>query len=132
MQMSHPSPQYILSPMFLRKLEQAAILTRRTFLGRTKGERRSSRRGSSVEFADYRSYAPGDDLRYLDWNAYARLQRLFLKLFLEEEDLHVYVLVDLSASMSFGSPAKARWAIEMAAALGYMTLCSGDRLQVFR
>ena len=119
------------SPDVMRKLEQAALASRHVLAGRTKGERRSARRGSSVEFADFRSYAPGDDLRYVDWNAYARLERLFLKLFLEEEDLHVYVLLDGSQSMSFGTPSKYRWGAQMAAALGYMTLCSGDRVQVF-
>jgi uncharacterized protein (DUF58 family) len=100
-------------------------------VGRTKGERRSARRGTSVEFADFRSYAPGDDLRYLDWNAYARLQRLFLKLFHEEEDLHVYALIDGSASMGFGNPTKFDWAVRAAGALGYMGLCGGDRVQFY-
>ncbi|MEA3247576.1 MAG: DUF58 domain-containing protein, partial [Gemmatimonadota bacterium] len=112
--------QYLLSPDFLRRLEQAAIASRHILVGRTKGERRSAKRGSSVEFADYRAYTPGDDLRYLDWNAYARLQRLFLKLFLEEEDLHIYALVDSSQSMDFGRPTKLDWARQAAAALGYM------------
>jgi uncharacterized protein (DUF58 family) len=123
--------EYLLAPGFLRKLEQAAVTSRHIVAGRTKGERRSARRGSSVEFADFRAYTPGDDLRYLDWNAYARLERLFLKLFLEEEDLHVYVLLDASESMGFGAPAKLRWGLEMAGALSYMTLCSGDRAQVY-
>jgi len=122
---------YLLSPSFLRKLEQAAITSKRIFVGRTKGERRSARRGSSVEFADYRSYTPGDDLRYLDWNAYARLQRLFLKLFVEEEDLHVYLLLDASRSMAFGQPAKFAWAMQAVAALSYIALCAGDRVQLF-
>jgi len=121
---------YQLSPEFLRRLEQAALASRHILAGRTKGERRSARRGSSVEFADYRSYSPGDDLRYLDWNAYARLRRLFLKLFIEEEDLYVYVLVDVSRSMDFGRPSKLDWAREAAAALGYMGLCGGDRVQL--
>lgn len=121
----------LLTPDVLRKLEQAAVASRHLLVGRTQGERRSARRGSSVEFADFRAYTPGDDLRYLDWNAYARLQRLFLKLFVEEEDLHVYVLLDGSQSMGFGTPAKFDWGLQMAAALGYMTLCSGDRVQVF-
>jgi uncharacterized protein (DUF58 family) len=125
------SQDYLLSPQFLRKLEQAAIVSREIMLGRTKGERRSARRGTSTEFADFRSYSPGDDLRYLDWNAFARLRRLFLKLFMEEEDLHVYVLLDTSRSMDFGSPRKFEWAVQVAAALGYIALCSGDRLQVF-
>ncbi len=124
-------PTPLLSPEFLRKLEQAAIASRHILVGRTKGERRSARRGSSVEFADYRSYSHGDDLRYVDWNAFARLDRMFLKLFVEEEDLHVYVLVDASRSMDFGSPSKLEWARQAAAALGYMSLCSGDRVQLF-
>src|SRR5512142_931969 len=122
---------YLLSPQFLRKLEQAAIASRQIFAGRTKGERRSARRGTSVEFADFRSYVPGDDLRYLDWNAYARLQRLFLKLFIEEEDLHVYLLLDTSRSMDFGEPSKFLWGAQAAAALSYVALCAGDRVQLF-
>ncbi len=125
------SSSYLLSPQFLRKLEQATLASRRVLKGRTKGDRRSVRRGSSVEFADYRSYAPGDDLRYLDWNAYARLQRLFLKLFMEEEDLHVYMLLDTSRSMSFGEPTKFQWGRQAAAALSYVALGSGDRVQLF-
>ncbi len=122
---------YLLSPQLLRKLEQAAIVSRHILVGRTKGERRSARRGSSVEFADFRSYLPGDDLRYLDWNAFARLQRLFLKLFVEEEDLHVYLLLDASHSMDFGSPSKFAWSLQAAAALSYIALCSGDRVQAY-
>lgn len=122
---------YLLGPQFLRKLEQAGIAARHIHVGRTKGERRSARRGSSVEFADFRAYHPGDDLRYLDWNAYARLQRLFLKLFIEEEDLHVYLLLDASRSMAFGQPAKFRWARQAAAALSYIALCGGDRVQLY-
>ena len=126
-----PSPEYLLSPELLRRLEQATVASRRVLAGRTKGERRSAQRGASQEFADYRGYTPGDDLRYLDWRAYARLQRLFLKLFMEEEDLHVYFVLDLSQSMDFGRPPKLGWAVQVAAALGYMALCSGDRVQVF-
>ena len=122
--------QYLLRPEFLRRLEQAAIASRHILAGRTKGERRSAKRGSSVEFADFRSYTHGDDLRYVDWNAYARLDRLFLKLFMEEEDLHVYVLLDSSTSMDFGAPTKFDWGVQAAAALAYMALCSGDRVQI--
>ncbi len=122
---------YLLSPEFLRKLEQAAIASKHIMIGRTKGERRSARRGSSVEFADFRGYNPGDDIRYIDWNAFARLQRLFLKLFIEEEDLHVYLLLDSSQSMDFGSPTKFHWAMQATAALAYIGLCGGDRVQVF-
>ncbi len=95
-----------------------------------KGERRSTRRGQSVEFADYRTYASGDDLRQLDWNAYARLERLFVKLFVEEEDVTVHVLVDASRSMDFGTPNKLDAARRAAAALGYLGLASMDRVSV--
>ncbi len=122
---------YLLPPDLLRKLERVAIASRHIMIGRTRGERRSARRGTSVEFADYRAYVPGDDLRYLDWNAYARLQRLFLKLYHEEEDLHIYVLLDGSASMDFGRPTKFEWAQRTAAALAYIGLSGGDRVQVF-
>jgi len=128
---TQPRSPSLLNPSFLRKLEQAAIASRHILVGRTKGERRSARRGTSVEFADFRAYNPGDDLRYLDWNAFARLQRLFLKLFVEEEDLHIYCLLDASRSMDFGTPSKFTWALQAAAALSYIALCGGDRVQVF-
>jgi uncharacterized protein (DUF58 family) len=79
----------LLDPQFLARLEQLELVSRKIFLGRLKGERRSKRKGQSVEFADYRNYVVGDDLRFLDWNLYARLDRLFLRLFMEEEDLHL-------------------------------------------
>jgi uncharacterized protein (DUF58 family) len=123
--------EYLLQPAFLRKLEQATIASRHALAGRGKGERRSPRRGTSVEFSDFRAYAPGDDLRYLDWNAYARLRRLFLKLFVDEEDLQVHLLVDTSGSMDFGSPSKLDWARQAAAALCYLGLCGGDRVTLY-
>src|SRR5947199_2813364 len=100
----------ILDPRFLARLEQLALVSKKVFSGQLKGEKRSTRRGTSVEFADYRNYSAGDDLRYIDWNTYARLEKLFLKLFIEEEDLHVYLLLDRSKSMSFGSPTKFEYA----------------------
>ena len=115
---------------FLRRLEQIELASRRLTAGRMKGERRSVRRGQSVEFADYRNYAPGDDLRQLDWNAYARLERLFVKLFVEEEDVTVHVLVDASRSMDYGEPNKLDAARRAAAALGYLGLASMDRVSV--
>jgi uncharacterized protein (DUF58 family) len=75
----------LLDPEFLNKLEQLELVSRKIFVGRMKGERKSKRRGSSVEFADHRNYSVGDDLRHIDWNVYGRLDKLFLKLFLEEE-----------------------------------------------
>ena len=115
---------------FLRRLEQLELASRRLTAGRMKGERRSVRRGQSVEFADYRTYATGDDLRQLDWNAYARLERLFVKLFVEEEDVTVHVLVDASRSMDYGEPNKLDAARRAAAALAYLGLASMDRVSV--
>jgi len=118
----------LLTPEFLRKLERLRLVSRRVFAGRVWGERRSKKRGASVEFADFRDYVHGDDLRHLDWNAFARLDRLFLKLFVEEEDLNVALLVDASNSMTFGQPPKFDYARRVAAALGYLALCNFDRV----
>src|SRR4051794_15542713 len=82
----------LLDPQFMARLDQLDLMSRKMLAGKMKGERRSKRRGQSVEFADYRNYTIGDDLRFIDWNIYARLDKLFLKLFLEEEDLALYVL----------------------------------------
>ena len=98
--------------------------------GQLQGERRSPKRGQSVEFADYRPYTAGDDFRRIDWNAYARLERLFIKLFVEEEDLNVHILVDASASMDWGQPTKLWYALRAAGALGYIALAELDRVTV--
>src|SRR5438552_2345138 len=123
-------PQPLLDPQFLARLEQLELVSRKIFLGRMKGERRSKRKGQSVEFADYRNYVIGDDLRFLDWNLFARLDRLFIRLFMEEEDLHFYVLIDNSMSMDFGTPSKLHYAKQVAAALGFIGLVNMDRVVV--
>src|SRR2546427_2780243 len=120
----------LLDPQFLARLEQLELVSRKIFAGVMKGERRSKRKGQSVEFADYRNYVKGDDLRHLDWNLYARLDRLFIRLFQEEEDLHFYVLIDNSLSMDFGTPSKLHFARQVAAALGFIGLCNMDRVVV--
>lgn len=120
----------LLESSFLSRLEQLEIVSKKIFQGRMKGDRLTKRKGQSVEFADYRNYVIGDDLRFLDWNLYARLDRLFLRLFLEEEDLHFYLLVDNSLSMEFGSPTKLRYAKQVAAALGFIGLVNMDRVMV--
>jgi uncharacterized protein (DUF58 family) len=120
----------LLDSQFLARLEQLELVSRKIFLGRLKGERRSKRKGQSVEFADYRNYVVGDDLRFLDWNLFARLDRLFIRLFLEEEDLHFYLLLDNSMSMDFGSPTKLHYAKQVAAALGFIGLVNMDRVVV--
>src|SRR5882757_8763292 len=120
----------LLEPKFLARLEQLELVSRKIFVGRMKGERLSKRKGQSVEFADYKNYVVGDDLRHLDWNLFARLDRLFIRLFMEEEDLHVYVLIDNSLSMDFGNPSKLHYAKQVAAALGFVGLVNMDRVMV--
>jgi uncharacterized protein (DUF58 family) len=120
----------LLPPELLAKLERLELVTRKIFRGRMKGERRSKRKGQSVEFADFRNYVAGDDLRQLDWNLYARLEKLIIKLFLEEEDLHFYILIDASMSMDFGSPTKLEYAKQLAAALSFIGLVRGDRVRI--
>lgn len=121
----------LLSPDFLARLDQLALVSRKILLGRMRGERLSKRKGQSVEFADFRNYVSGDDLRFLDWNIYARLEKLFIKLFLEEEDLHVSVLVDTSKSMDWGTPNKALYARRIAAAIAYIGLVNYDRVSLY-
>ncbi|MDR3619610.1 MAG: DUF58 domain-containing protein [Paludisphaera borealis] len=118
----------LLDPDFMHKLEQLELVSRKIISGRMKGERKSKKRGSSVEFAEHRQYSAGDDLRHIDWNVYARLDRLFLKLFLEEEDLQVHTLLDTSLSMSFGTPSKLHYGKQVAAALAFVGLVNHDRV----
>ncbi len=115
---------------FLYKLERLSVMSRRAMAGQLQGERRSPKRGQSVEFADFRPYSPGDDFRRIDWNAYARLERYFLKLFVEEEDLTVHLLVDASPSMHWGSPNKLAYALRVVGALGYIAMAGLDRVTV--
>src|SRR3954469_14758780 len=125
-----PVAKPLLDPDFLARLQRLEIVSKKIFVGKMKGERLSRRKGQSVEFADYRNYVVGDDLRFLDWNLFARLDKLFLRLFLEEEDLHVYLLVDNSLSMDFGTPSKLHYAKQVAAALGFIGLVNLDRVIV--
>src|SRR5690606_33677782 len=118
----------LLSSDFMARLDQLDVMSRKILAGKMKGERRSKRRGQSVEFADFRNYVIGDDLRFIDWNIYARLERLFLKLFLEEEDLALYVLVDVSRSVDYGEPNKAFYMKQVAAARGYIGLVNYNRV----
>ena len=121
----------LLDPAFMNKLDQLALVSRKIFAGKMRGERLTKRRGESVEFADYRSYVVGDDLRFLDWNIYARLDQLFVKLFLQEEDLHVSVLLDMSKSMDWGEPDKWLYARRIAAAIAYIGLINFDRISLY-
>jgi uncharacterized protein (DUF58 family) len=111
---------------FLRKLERLKLLAGKVIKGSQKGEHRSWRSGSSLEFLDYRKYQVGDDFRYVDWNVYGRLDKLFLKLFRSEEDLRVHILMDASRSMAYGQPPKALVAKKLAAAISYITITNLD------
>src|SRR5216117_56785 len=120
----------LLTPELLRRLEQFQLLAARRAKSSAKGERRSRARGQSVEFADYRNYSHGDDFRYLVWNLYGRLERLFVKLYEEERELPVRIFLDASESMTFGEPPKFDFARQVAAAVGYVALCGFDRVSV--
>jgi uncharacterized protein (DUF58 family) len=115
---------------FLKKLEYLSLVSRRVFRGQLLAQRRTMQLGGGIEFADHREYTPGDDFRYLDWNVFARHGELLLKRFQEEEDLHVYILLDSSRSMAFGDPVKFDYARQVAAALGYIALADLDRVSV--
>lgn len=118
----------LLEPEFLARLERLTLRSRRLYRSGIRGERRSATMGRGVEFADFRPYQVGDDFRYVDWNIYSRLDRLFVKLFSEDEDVSVHLFVDSSRSMGFGGPSKLDYAVRTAAALGYIGLANLDRV----
>jgi hypothetical protein len=129
----HPRPSKVddlLDPRLAARLDAVDLRTTKIFSGKLQGERRSKKRGQSVEFDDYRDYTPGDDLRHIDWNVYARFDRLFIKLFLEEEDLSLHIALDASPSMHAGKPAKALFAARLAAALAYVGLVNNNRVGI--
>jgi uncharacterized protein (DUF58 family) len=120
----------LIDSRLMSRLERLDIVSRKIFSGRVQGERRSRRRGMSVEFADFRPYVHGDDLRFVDWNIYGRLDRLFMKIFLEEEDLSLMIAIDTSASMDWGTPNKFEYARRLAMALGYIGLINHNRVSL--
>ena len=115
---------------FLHKLEYLHMVSRKTFIGTNRADRRMRKIGSGIEFADHRNYSMGDDFRYIDWNVYGRIDKLLLRLFEEEEDLHIYILIDASKSMLIGEPLKLHYALQMAAALTYIGLANLDRVGI--
>ena len=121
----------LINSQLMAKLDQVDVISRKIFAGKLQGERRSKKRGVSVEFADYRHYTHGDDLRFIDWNVYARLDKLFLKVFLEEEDLSLVIAIDTSASMHWGNPSKFIFNQRLAMALGYIGLANHNRVTVY-
>jgi len=118
----------LLTPDFMAKLEALGLVSKKILAGKLRGERRSRKKGESLEFADFRNYAQGDDLRRVDWSLYARFERLFIKLFQAEEDLSIYLLVDASRSMDYGSVNKFDYARKVAAAIAYVGLANLDRV----
>ena len=120
-------PETFFDTEFLRKLERLHLVAKRLSWAGGKGEHAASRKGFSLEFSDYRRYQHGDDLRYVDWNIYRRLDRLLLKVFTSEEELNIYLLVDTSRSMAEGTPVKLDYARKVAAALGYIVRKNLDR-----
>ncbi len=115
---------------FLKTLEHLHMVSRKVFSGNLRAERRTRKVGSGIEFADHRTYSRGDDFRYIDWNLYGRLDKLLLRLFEEEEDLHIYILIDCSDSMAIGTPPKMHYAMKVGAALTYVGLANLDRVAI--
>jgi uncharacterized protein (DUF58 family) len=115
---------------FLKKLEYLYLVSKKIFAGRIRAERRTKKTGSGIEFADHRDYTRGDDFRYIDWNIYGRMDKLLLRLFEEEEDLSIYLIVDSSKSMEIGDPPKVDYALKLAAALCYVGLSNLDRVSI--
>jgi uncharacterized protein (DUF58 family) len=118
----------LLDPEFLGRLERLTLRARRLYLGREAGEKKTPRRGAGLEFAGHRGYVPGDDLRHLDWALLGRLGRAFLKVYEQEEDLTLHLVLDTSSSMGFGDPTKLHAGCRIAAALGHIALSSLDRV----
>ncbi len=125
------NPQTLLDGAFARRLERLQLVSRKRLVGQGQGDRRSLRKGSSLEFADYRHYVEGDDPARVDWNIYSRTDTLFVRLYEEEEVLNVHLLVDASRSMDWGEPSKLRYARRLASALGYIALNASNRLFVW-
>jgi len=126
-----PGSQTLLDGAFARRLERLSLVSRKRLMGQGQGDRRSLRKGSSLEFADYRHYVEGDDPARVDWNIYSRTDTLFVRLYEEEEVLNVHLVVDSSRSMDWGDPSKLRYARRLAAALGYVALNASNRLFVW-
>ena len=123
-------PAALLTPTFMHQLDRLDVMSRKILRGKLQGEKRSKQRGQSVEFADYRNYVTGDGLRFIDWNLFARLDKLFLRLFMEEQDLAVSIMFDVSQSMDYGDPNKLLYAKQITAALAYIGLVHHNRVSV--
>ncbi len=116
---------------YITRLERLSIAVKRSLSELTAGIHATSQRGFGIEFEDFRTYAPGDDLRYVDWNIYGRLDALFTKQYRQEKQIHLTILLDQSASMAAGRPDKFHTGRRIAAALGYIALASFDRISLY-
>jgi uncharacterized protein (DUF58 family) len=125
------NPQTLLDGAYARRLERLTLVSRKRLAGQGQGDRRSLRKGSSLEFADYRHYVEGDDPARVDWSIYSRTDTLFVRLYEEEEVLNVHLVVDASRSMDWGEPSKLRYARRIAASLGYVALNASNRVFVW-
>ncbi len=131
MELAHAKRQDLFDDEFLKKLEYLFLVSKKLFAGKLRADRRTKKVGSGIEFADHRNYTIGDDFRYIDWNLYGRLDKLLLRLFEEEEDLSIYMLLDASLSMRIGQPApKLHYAMKLCAALCYIGLANLDRVSI--
>lgn len=123
--------KYVINEDFLQQIETLQIILKNNLAGLFGGNHKSKTYGSSCEFADYRDYIPGDDISKIDWKAYARFDKLYLKLFLDEKQLHTRIYIDASRSMDYGNNKKAEMALQLAATLAYLSVCEMDKVSIF-
>ena len=123
--------KYAINEEFLQQVETLQVMLKNNLAGLFGGNHQSKTYGSSCEFADYRDYIPGDDITKIDWNAYARFDKLYLKLFLDERQVHTRIYIDASRSMDYGSGKKAEQALKIAATLAYLSICEMDKVSIY-
>ncbi|MBQ8341715.1 MAG: DUF58 domain-containing protein [Clostridia bacterium] len=121
----------VIDEAFLAEIEALQTLLRNNVAGMFGGNHKSKNFGSSCEFADYRDYVPGDDMTKIDWNVYARFDKLYQKLYLDERQMHTKIYIDASRSMQHNSAEKAEQAIRLAAAFAYLSVCEMDKVSVY-
>ena len=122
---------YAINEEFLQQVEALQVILKNNVAGLFGGNHQSKTYGSSCEFADYRDYIPGDDITKIDWNAYARFEKLYLKLYLDERQLHTRIYIDASRSMDYGNCKKADVALKIAATLAYLSICEMDKVSIY-
>lgn len=123
--------KYVINESFLQQVETLQVILKNNLAGLFGGNHKSKTYGSSCEFADYREYIPGDDISKIDWKAYARFDKLYLKLYLDEKQVHTRIYIDASRSMDYGNNGKAEMALSLAATLAYLSICEMDKVSLF-